>query len=105
MYQFVRLLLAADSAHAVWLGLQFYPSLTADEAGFSGRPQDVGYRWDDGTLLDGNKLGLSTNEPVRNNHADTFILYTSKLINDIPATVASKCMCQADFDDPEDWHI
>ena len=87
----------ADSAYSVWLGLRFYPGLTEHEPGFAGRPQDVGLTWDDGTLLDGNKLKLGSNDPVRDSKSDYFVFYTNKLIDDATETGLFGCMCQANI--------
>ena len=84
------------SGPSIWLGIQYYAELTASSPGFSDRDKDVGFMWDDGTMLDGNLLNLNGIEPYRDQGTTIFIEYYKTILG-ISENVPCYCVCQSSF--------
>lgn len=84
----------SEGGQGFWLGIRHYANLSDSSPGFSGRNKDVGFMWDDGTMLDGNLLNLVNTEPVRNQFKTTFVEYSAQ-IDDASQNDVFDCFCQA----------
>lgn len=85
-----------------WMGIHFYYNTTNSSA--YSRRQDVGYIWDDGTLLNGTLLKLDPYEPARDQDGSIFVMWPHNInyvwtgfIEDTMPGASHSCMCQANL--------
>ena len=90
---YIFLLVVSRNGFDFWVGLRYDASSTT-VAPYA-RQQDAGFIWDDGTLLNGNLLGLTSTEPVRNNYDSFVFAMYSQMMDDINPLHLQPCVCQS----------